>query len=727
VLVIAMGGAYLLAHNLSGGLQVSQLNVLKSSSRAVADRATRLYDYHRQEAQRVAFTVGVADAIRNRDAEWLQPVLESLARINNMDSVIVTDRAGLEVLGVQRAELQPPVRLAVSTGTDLGQQAIVRAVIDDAFVGATGFLRTPDGVMLYTAVPVRAVDDPVGIVLVGQRVSSVLDDLRSSAVADVALYGPDGALLQTSYPPGEGRQALTLSREVFIQALLAVQQIPVQSVQLDGVPYQAAYQPFVFGPGALGVVGTLLPDNIPYVTETGRQLTALLAASLAGVAVMVAFAGISQIGERANQIARVAGALTLGQRRMRTGMKPHDEISTAGYALDRYADYSQARQDTLQRALRRQRREINHLVFVLESMPDGVVVQDLEGRVVFMNDHARDLLGSHLVFRSNGLQELAEVVREELGPALAPGIYMLGDPHRVSLDDRMLSAQAAAVMSMSDHRLGSVILLRDITEQVHQEQEREALLRRLAHDIQQPLEGLGRAGFGAAPNMIDQFAREVTRYAVALQKMIIDMRELASVDTASVKRRQRPLRLETLIWAVANEWRQIALACDLTLYVMIEHKGLYVLGDEKRLRWALGSIVDNAIKYTPPGGALTLEIQGETDGMASLRVRDNGVGIAREERSKVFTRFYRGTPVAADGQVIRVPGMGQGLYIARQIFEAHGGKILLKSTQGKGTAIYMSLPLTAPVSMELPRFEADMDGETVQLSEEVIAQVNRRN
>jgi len=495
-------------------------------------------------------------------------------------------------------------------------------------------------------------------------------------------------------------------------------------LQLDDVPYQAAYRAFQFGPAVLGVIGVFVPDDVPFITETGRQLTAILASALAGVAVMIGYVVMNRVSARATRVARVAGELSLGRVESRTGMQPTDEISAMGHALDRFADHAQAQQDQLQYALRRQRREINHLVSVMESIPNGVVVQDLSGRVVMMNDLAKELLGSQRVFRSSGLHELAGLVKHRLGPALAPGLYALGDPQRISLDEKMLNAQAAAVLSVTEKRIGTVVLLRDITDEVRQEQERDLMLQRLARDIQQPLALLGRAGSISGSSLVNVFAREISRQSVALQKMILDMRELSQVDMVSVKRRQRALPVETLVWAVANEWRQIALANQQKLHVMIEQRGLFVLGDEKRLRWAIGNLIDNAIKYTLPGGALTLEIKPEADGMAQLRIRDNGVGIHAKERSQVFTRFYRGTPVTSDGQVIRVPGMGQGLYIAQQIIEAHGGKIRLKSSVGVGTAIYLSLPLTAPVSMSLPLFEQDMDGETVQLPESMMVDLD---
>ena len=725
VLIVAMVGAYALAQNVAGGLEDSQENILLRSNRAVTDRASELYDFHRQELQRVAFTIGVPEATRDGDARALESILTSLARINEFDSLIVTDRAGIETLGLQRVETQGTTDFALSTETDLSEQVIVRSVIDEAYVGATSFMRTPGGVMLFSAAPISLGDEFVGVALVGQSLDAVLADLQSSAASELTLYGPDGGLLQTTLDDDADRESLALSGEVFSQALLAVNAVPIREFAIGDAPYEATYQPFQFGPETLGVVGVLLPDNVPFATEIGRQLTAALAAALAGAAVIVAFISFSRIGARAEKVARVAAELAIGQSKSRTDLTPQDEISAIGYALDNFADYAHAKQDTLQKALRRQRREVNHLIAVMESLPNGVIVQDLDGRVVIMNDHARQLLGSQRVFRSSGLYELAELVGQNLGPSLAPGIYALGDPHRIRLDERMLNAQAAAVMSVRDRRIGTVILLRDITTEVRQEHARDAMLQRLAQDIQQPMAQLGRAGAASESGMTQSFAREMTRQAVALQKMIIDLRELSNVDTLSVKRRQRALSLETLVWAVANEWKQVAQANDLTFHILIDRQGLFVLGDEKRLRWAIGNIIDNAIKYTIANGALTLEIKPEADGMANLRVRDSGVGISTDDLDKVFTRFFRGTPKTVEGERLRIPGMGQGLHIARQIFESHGGKIRIKSSLHVGTAVYMSLPLTAPVGLELPELHSTMDGETVQLSEDALIAIER--
>ncbi|CAG1770402.1 partial Sensor histidine kinase ResE, partial [uncultured bacterium] len=259
---------------------------------------------------------------------------------------------------------------------------------------------------------------------------------------------------------------------------------------------------------------------------------------------------------------------------------------------------------------------------------------------------------------------------------------------------------------------------RDITDEVRRERARDAVLSRMTWDVEKPMLDKAQALVNPSltPDAISRFAREMSRNAIALQKLVVELRDLSTdLSTRPVARTQRQLPLETLIWTVANEWRQVAQAENLRLDVQIEKQGLHVLGDERRLRWAIGNLVDNAIKYTPSGGALSLEIKGEEEGMARLRIRDNGVGILPADLSNLFTRFFRGTPTAPDGKVIHVPGTGQGLSVARQIIEAHGGRIHVKSTPSVGTAVYFTLPLTSPVSIELPYLTTDMEGETVRL------------
>ncbi len=712
VLTAAIVGAYLWVRTTAGGLDVPQMNLLQQGIQATGARANALFERQRREAQRIALTVGVAELMRRGQAQALDEILRGPARLSDLDGIILTDTQGREILSLLRVSGADGVDYTASTGSDLSQEPLIEVLKSGS--AAAGWVRTPEGLLLVTGAPVFQRGARVGIALVGQRIAVVMAELHNSAVVHMALFGPDGQLLATSLPLQTATiAALAAVPDDLPDQLLRPEQAVVRPVVLDGQAYLAAYVPFWFGDAPQGWVAALLPDSLPVLTEAARHASALVMAALVGAVVIVMFVAVGSLASRARQVAQTATALAAGQMTARTGMKPHDTIGAIGHALDRYADAVQQRQDALRLTLRRHRREVEHLLSVLEALPDGVIVQDADGRVMLMNEVAKKLLGSQRVLRGATLNDLTAVVTDVLGASLAPGVYALGDPQRVELDGKMLQARAAALTDLAEQRVGTVIMLRDVTEEVRRERAREALFGRVHQEVQQPMAELLYAETRRNPDAA--LPRALARHAVALQKLIVEMRELSLTDAPAFRDGQRAILLDTLMWTIANEWRQIAQAANLELEVVIERQGLYILGDERRLRWAIGNLVDNAIKYTPPGGKLALEVRGEDGGRALVRVRDTGVGISPEDLPHVFTRFFRGKPVTAGGRVIRVPGAGQGLTLARQVIEAHGGSIDILSQPGQGTTVNFTLPLTAPVHLSLPRLPDDMDGETVPL------------
>lgn len=459
---------------------------------------------------------------------------------------------------------------------------------------------------------------------------------------------------------------------------------------------------------ALAVAGDTL-------SPAARQAVALAVAGTSTVFLIASFIIASRMGGRANRVRRAVSSLAAGEMNVHTGMKPTDEITALGAALDRYVAHVYERQDSQRGIQRKQRREIAHLSAVLNALPEGVVVQDADGMVILMNEQAKALLSAVDSRVHDDLRSMTAAVTDALGVALAPGMYALGDPRQVEVGGRMVSAQAVPLASMAGERVGTAIVLRDITGDVKRERERDALLNRIAVEVELPLAEKARAAASSAlrasaspqsAKAMDSYAREMSRHAVALHNLIVEMRDLTAYGPEPPAQEQRPVALETLFWAVANEWRQKAVDAGITLEVLVDRRGMHVLGDERRLRWAIGNLVVNAIQYSPAGGKVTMEIRGEDKGMARMRVRDTGVGINRQDQPYVFTRFYRGSPVTADGAPLRVPGTGQGLTVARQIIQAHGGEIRLKSKPGVGTAVYFALPVTAAEGLSLMRSEA---------------------
>jgi two-component system sensor histidine kinase ResE len=329
--------------------------------------------------------------------------------------------------------------------------------------------------------------------------------------------------------------------------------------------------------------------------------------------------------------------------------------------------------------------------------------------VVLINDTARELLGGQRVFRAARLHELTAVVTERLGPALAPGIYALGDPTRIPLDGRMLQAQAAAITIRPDiKRIGTVIVLRDITEDVMLEQRRETLLQTLSEQAVAP-----RAP--RAYESLSALAQEVARNARTVQNVIAELRDLSAFEPRDLETGQRPLAINDLLWHIGAEWELLAKSAGIRLRVKFGPRGAHVLGDDRRLRWAIGNVIDNALKYSPRGATVRLSARARGES-AEIIIEDQGYGITPKDLEKVFERFFRGTPRDRNGKPVRKPGTGQGLFIARRVIEAHGGDLSLASRFGAGTTAIVRLPLTSEVTWEMPTAEPPVKrGDTAQL------------
>ena len=184
---------------------------------------------------------------------------------------------------------------------------------------------------------------------------------------------------------------------------------------------------------------------------------------------------------------------------------------------------------------------------------------------------------------------------------------------------------------------------------------------------------------------------EVTREANRLSRLVANLLALARAD-AGVPLKHRLLDLDEVVLDAYHEARQLSQGQVLTLdpFELIQ-----VIGDEDRLKQLVLILLDNALKYTPANGYVTLGLQRLETG-SKITVRDTGVGISPEDLPHVFERFYRADP--AHG---RDPGgTGLGLPIARWIVEQHGGKITLESQPGHGTiaTVYLPLPGGAPLT-----------------------------
>jgi histidine kinase len=262
---------------------------------------------------------------------------------------------------------------------------------------------------------------------------------------------------------------------------------------------------------------------------------------------------------------------------------------------------------------------------------------------------------------------------------LAQGYYR--ERTRISSDDEI------AELSQSVNQLADAL---DQTEQ-----RRLALLADVTHELRTPLatiggymEGLLDGVIKPSPQTFSLILHESNR----LQRLIEDLELLSRVEAGQLPVVARRTHLEQVIASVAAQFEQLFAANQVTLALDLGAHIPLVWADPDRVEQVLINLLGNAYRYTPAGGTVTVRA-GESGGMATVQVRDTGVGIAAEHLPHIFERFYR----VDKSRARQSGGNGIGLAIARHIVYAQGGEIWAESEgPGRGTAFAFTIPVAPP-------------------------------
>ncbi|MCZ7545348.1 MAG: ATP-binding protein [Anaerolineae bacterium] len=705
LLVLATVSTYLVTNAFVRGLDEARTERLVRALESTARGVANVEHEHLEILNLVRGTNGAPQLVVTEDGRALQRLIEPLAANAGINSVVITDWNGVEVLGLQRVAREGAVDYAVSAETDLSPLPIVSDFLAphaDLSRRPSALARTPQGYALFTAGPVMLDDRLVGVALVGSTLAEVAEAVRASALTEVTLYLPSGDLASATFGDAAGDE-LALS-PALAKTISLTHEPRLDTARVGSQHYQVAYAPLTLGGEALGVVGVYVPNGLFAATEASRQLLSLLFAGMTAAVMVAGFVMLTWVyTSRLAQVRAAAEALRGGDLSARTRMQPTDEVGAVGHSVDALADSMERRLELLALSLRAQRRETSRLSAVLDSVPDGLVVQDNHGRVALMNDPARRLLGSRRVFRDESFNRLTALVTDTLGAALAPGVYALGDPVRVEVNDHVLRVQAAAVMDergRKPRRIGTVVMLHDITPQARAEQERARLIDQMAREVYEPLAALQhsalRAEMAGSGGSLHTLMDDLRANMVSLERMILEMRDLSTMDRDVLQVGAFPLPAEELVWGLLRDWQDAIDAAGLRVHVMLMDRDMFILGDERRLRWAIGNVIDNAVRYTRPGGEIGIVAATGNDSEAVFTISDSGVGISKEDMPFVGQRFFRGKPCTPAGAPVRTPGTGQGLFITQRVIEAHGGRMKIDSWPGVGTDVRLTLPLVVP-------------------------------
>ena len=336
--------------------------------------------------------------------------------------------------------------------------------------------------------------------------------------------------------------------------------------------------------------------------------------------------------------------------------------------------------DRAQRVLRR----------VLAQLPDAVVTIDAQQTILFVNAEGERILGASAEALAG--RPLAQVI-----PGLQLGsLAHVGSSRQATLPDVQFGAFILAPrvsIPPADDEGNTTVTLRDVTDVRRQESRRVDFYSMVAHDLRSPLSALlvrtQMIQQGHRGPVTAEMQTELERMNAGVRelvRMITDFLDVAQIETGTFRIERQPVDLRSVIAEAIEEYRPLADARSLRL---TQEAGgpAFVEGDFRRLMQVVTNLLSNAIKFTPKGGRVGIRLAAN-QGTVEMDVADDGPGISEDALPRLFQKYERiANPLAG-----KVEGTGLGLVIVKEIVEAHGGTVGVRSAPGCGSTFWLRLP-----------------------------------
>ena len=332
----------------------------------------------------------------------------------------------------------------------------------------------------------------------------------------------------------------------------------------------------------------------------------------------------------------------------------------------------------------------------LGAVPEGVVVCDEHGEVVYQNPQAEQFMdvGGAEVLAHDAVTRLLKAAAA--GTAGEEHLDLYGPPRR------MLSIRAEPLET--DWRgVGGVAVIEDVSEKRRLEAVRRDFVSNISHELKTPVGALGLLAETLAgeedPEVVNRLAGRIQAEAQRVARIMDDLLDLSRIESEETPTRE-PVPVHIVVATAAERVRSAAEHRGIRIRIGEPPHDITVLGDRRQLVSALYNLMENAVKYSDPGS--TVEVGGRTDGhWVELRVRDHGIGIPAQDLERIFERFYRVD--RARGR--DTGGTGLGLAIVRHVAGNHGGEVLVDSREGEGSTFTLRLP-TGPGAVLAPAAKA---------------------
>ena len=335
--------------------------------------------------------------------------------------------------------------------------------------------------------------------------------------------------------------------------------------------------------------------------------------------------------------------------------------------------------------------ERDKLSTILATMTDGVALLDHEGRTTLANPAARESLG--LPPGSETGQRFIEVVRDHELSELVERCRQTRAPQTLELQlarQRGFFNVIATPLTVQG-RESVLLVLHDLTQARRVETTRREFVANVSHELRTPLASIKASaetlqdGAMEDPEASRQFLDRITHNAERMSALVQDLLDLSRLESGEVNLNLAPVDMARVIGEVVETYGEQARAKGVSLIAVEGSGAAEATADESRLQQVLSNLVENAVKFTPSGGEVRVEVE-RRGRWQEVRVLDRGFGVAKEDMPHVFERFYKADRAQDQG------GTGLGLAIAKHIVQSHGGRIWVESRDGGGSVFGFTVP-----------------------------------
>ncbi|MGG1638314.1 ATP-binding protein [Paenibacillus sp. FSL K6-3182] len=436
-----------------------------------------------------------------------------------------------------------------------------------------------------------------------------------------------------------------------------------------------------------------LAMSLKEVDESIRQLTMMLFLGLLVLFLIAAFISYRLalgLTKPLEQITKVAKRIKNMDYLARVKVMKQDEIGELGNAINAMAD-------SLQVQMTRIQQNENQLESVLDNMINGIVMIDLNGKIVLMNRRAEEVLGfsaRELVGRhyaeAKQQYELSQMIQE----GLKSKQHLREEITFYFPEERLLELNLVPIHPEGNDFSGVLLVLQDVSAIRRLERMRSEFVANVSHELKTPItavKGFAETLLGGAVNDEEtarSFLQIIFDESDRLNRLIGDILELSKIESRRVPLVFSPVEVDTFVHKSIKLMESEAVRKRIELSMNIE-PGLYVEADEDRLRQIIMNLLSNGINYTPEGGRVSLKVEGLGDDHIRIQISDSGIGIPKKDLPRIFERFYRVDKARSRSS----GGTGLGLSIVKHLVELHKGTITVTSDVGVGSTFTIELPV----------------------------------